>query len=299
MKFFTYALLVCGASAISLKQMIASDKEVTEVTKKEWEELGDALYSYTADGESLSFPEMKEAVVTWAKKHDVEPFKGWEKALKHVFDMVDTNGDGEVSRAEADKAADEMDSDEEVQLKALVTDPTKEQWTELGTAIWDATEGDNTLEKGELVDLVGAWAKKHGFDLPADWKEWVGKAFDYVDANSDGHVTRDELQAAFEKHEDDMDVQLTSTLKSTLKLRDPSEEQWKELGTAIWDATAGDNTLEKHELIGLVKAWAEKHGFKPPKGWRRMLKKVFDYVDANDDGHVTRDELVKAMKEHK
>ena len=219
MKFFTYAVLVAGASAISLKQMIASDKTVDQVTDKEWQELGEALYSYTADGETLSFPEMKEAVVTWAEKHDVEPFKGWQKALRHIFDMVDKNGDGEISRAEADKAAEELDSDEEVQLKALVTDPTEEQWNELGKAVWDATEGDNTLEKGELIHIVGAWANKHGFDLPDGWKDYVGKVFDYVDANSDGHVTRDELQAAFEKHEDDMDVQLTSTLKSTLKLK--------------------------------------------------------------------------------
>jgi hypothetical protein len=79
MKFLTYALLVAGTTAISLKQMTLNtlDKKVNEVTEKEWEELGEALYSYTADGETLSFPEMKEAVVTWAKKHDVEPFKGW------------------------------------------------------------------------------------------------------------------------------------------------------------------------------------------------------------------------------
>ena len=77
MKFFTYACLVAGASAISLRQMIAADKTVHEVTDKEWQELGEALYSYTADGETLSFPEMKEAVVTWAEKHDVEPFPGW------------------------------------------------------------------------------------------------------------------------------------------------------------------------------------------------------------------------------
>lgn len=301
MKFLTYALLVAGASAISLKQMTALDKKVNEVTKKEWEELGDSLYSYTADGETLSFPEMEDAVIAWAKKHDVEPFKGWKKALRHIFKMVDKNHDGEISRAEADKAADEMESDDDVQLKAMVTDPTKEQWEELGTAVYDATEGDNTLEKEELIKIVGAWAEKHGFDLPEGWKKYVGKVFDYVDANHDGHVTRAEIDAAMEKHEDDMDVQLKSTLKSKLKLRDPSEEQWNELGMAIWKATEGDNTLELDELIELIEAWAAKHGFddKLPEGWKDWVKKAFDYVDANNDGHVTRKELEAAIKEHK
>jgi Ca2+-binding EF-hand superfamily protein len=217
--------------------------------------------------------------------------------------MIDTNGDGEISKKEADAAADKMEEEDDVQLKALVTDPSKDQWEELGKALWDATEGDNTLEKGELIDIVGAWATKHGFKMPEGWKDYVGKVFDYVDKNSDGHVTRDEMKAAFEKEEegkDEMDVQLKSKLKSATQLRDPSEDQWNELGKAIYDATSGDETLELGELIGLVKKWATKHGFadKLPKGWKGEVKKVFDYVDANHDGHVTRDELEGAMKAH-
>ena len=53
------------------------DKKVDEVTEDEWEELGKALYSYTDDGETLSYPEMEKEVVDWAKENDVEPFKGW------------------------------------------------------------------------------------------------------------------------------------------------------------------------------------------------------------------------------
>ena len=218
--------------------------------------------------------------------------------------MVDTNHDGEISRKEADAAADKMDEEDDVQLKAMVTDPTEEQWKELGMALWDATEGDNTLEKDELIGIVGAWAKKHGFDMPDGWKDYLGKIFDYVDANHDGHVTRGEMKAAFEAEEegkDDMDVQLKSKLKSAIKLRDPTEEQWHELGMAIFDATEGDNTLELKELYGLIKAWAKKHGFadKLPKGWKKEVKKVFNYVDANSDGHVTRAELMTAYNEHK
>ena len=125
------------------------------------------------------------------------------------------------------------------------------------------------------------------------------KVFDYVDANSDGHVTRAELQAAFEKHEEDMDVQLAAKVASGLTLGEPTDAQWKELGMAIWDSTEGDNTLEEGELIDLIGAWAGKHDIDLPDGWKDWVSKAFDYVDANDDGHVTRDELVKAMKEHK
>jgi len=59
---------------------------------------------------------------------------------------------------------------------------------------------------GELYGLITKWAKKHDLTPPKGWKKDVKKMFDYVDANNDGHVTRDELKAAFEKHEDDMDV---------------------------------------------------------------------------------------------
>jgi len=91
-------------------------------------------------------------------------------------------------------------------------------------------------------------------------------------------------------------------LKSTLRLGEgPSKEQWQELGKAIWDSTAGDDTLEKDELISIIAAWADKHDFtdKLPKGWKEYVGKLFDYVDANSDGHVTRDELEAAMKKHK
>jgi len=49
--------------------------------------------------------------------------------------------------------------------------------------------------------MIEAWATKHGFadKLPKGWKEYVGKIFKYVDANDDGHVTRDELEAAMKK----------------------------------------------------------------------------------------------------
>ena len=116
--------------------------------------------------------------------------------------MVDTNDDGKVSRDEADAAAKEMEDEDDVQLKALVTDPSKEQWEDLKEACEKATEGDNTIEKPELIKIVGDWAKKHELKLPEGWKKYIGHVFDYVDADHNGHVTRKELEAAMKEDED-------------------------------------------------------------------------------------------------
>jgi len=169
MKFLHYALLIAGASAMKLKQMttIALDKKVDEVTEAEWKELGDALYSYTADGETLSYPEMEKEVVDWATKNDVEPFKGWKKALKHIFKMIDTNGDKEISRKEADKVIDEH---EDVQIGSMATLLTKDPMDDIEAGVKAELEKDGGLTLKELNKIIEDVADKYDFTLPEGWK---------------------------------------------------------------------------------------------------------------------------------
>jgi len=139
---------------------------------------------------------MKGEVVDWAKKNDVEPFKGWEKALKHLFKMIDTNGDKEISRKEADAVIKEH---EDVQLGSMATLLTKDPMADLEAGVKAELEKDGGLSLDELYALIEKIAAKYDFDLPQGWKGHVKKMFDWVDSNNDGTVTGPEIESAMKK----------------------------------------------------------------------------------------------------
>ena len=62
--------------------------------------------------------------------------------------------------------------------------------------------------------------------------------------------------------------------------------------------STGDNAIDLGELYDLIKEVADKYDYKLPRGWKKHVKKIFDYVDANHDGHVTKAEIEAAMAKH-
>merc|ERR1711988_1682209 len=129
-------------------------------------------------------------------------------------------------------------------------------------------------------------AKKYKYKLTKDDMEMVKKVFDYVDANDDGKVTGAEIEAVMEKHpEDDEDVEVEGPKKD---FKDAVEAELKK-----------DGSLEHDELYDIIKELAKKYKHKLPEGWKEGVKKIFDWVDANHDGHVTGEEIEAAMKKLK
>ena len=282
MKFFAYVALVATTSAISLKNFAAlsalEDKHVSEVTEAEWHELGSAIYSETDGGETMTFKELVGVVKKWAEKHEVEPFKGWKKMLRMVFDHVDADHSGDVTREEMDKAIAEHEGEDMLQTKSKGPEEDFEK------AIRAELDHDGSVELGELYEIIEKIADKYDYTLPKGWKKHVKAVFDHVDANGDGKVTGPEIEKAME--EDD-DVQLSA------KSKGPEEDFEK----AIKAELEHDGSVSLGELYEIIKKIAKKYDFKLPKGWKKHVKAVFDHVDANGDGEVTGEEIQKAMDE--
>ena len=152
-------------------------------------------------------------------------------------------------------------------------------------------DGNVTLK--ELYAIVKKIAKDYEFKLPKGWKKHVKMAFDYVDANHDGKVTGPEIEAAMKKHEEKekkkeaKDVEVESSDDD----EDPLEE-------ALKAKLEKDGSVTLKEVYGIIEKLAKEHDVKLPKGWKDYVKKIFEYVDANDDGKVTGPEVEEAMKKH-
>merc|ERR1711907_659807 len=108
--------------------------------------------------------------------------------LEAGFDAVDADGNGELDAAEVEAAMDHMGIDEEVQF------PTEEELFEWVQGHLDA---DGDLTKEEAAHDIAAWADANGVTIPQQAWDILEAAFDAVDANGDGALTLDELEAAF------------------------------------------------------------------------------------------------------
>ena len=194
-----------------------------------------------------------------------------------------------VSALRLDQMSSEMANllpeDMNIQLATELTD--KDPMDDFKAAVEKELKKDGTLELGELYGIIKKIAKKYDYKLPKGWKKHVKKMFDYVDANNDGHVTGEEIEAAMKKHEGD-------SSDDDIELDDPMDD----IEAAVEAEIEKDGSLELDELYGIVKKVAKKYKFKLPKGWKKHIKKIFDYVDANDDGKVTGPEIEAAMKKH-
>lgn len=303
MKFLTYAFLIAGTAAISLKNFatIDLDKKVDEVTEDEWMELGKAIYAETENGETLEYPELEAAVVKWAKKHDVEPFKGWKKMLKDVFNEVDENNDGHVTRKEMDDAIKEHeegeDSDDlQITSAKKVKDVTEEEWMELGKAIYAYTANGETLSFKELKRAVRKWAKKHDVKPFKGWKKVLKKIFKKVDTDNNGEVTRAEMDAAIAKHEEDDDLQLSGPAQTALLqvgIQGPKEDLEKAFKHVY---TTGDKQMSLEEFEDIVDHVCEKYNHPAPT--EAQLEAAFDAMDKDGNGQVTLKELYEFADKH-
>ena len=102
MKFFAYALLALGASAIRVEQKTTkmSEKDVGDAMN----EIGEFIDEHIADHGPIDFDDAVWVCRHIAKEHGV---KGCPKAVYHAlkgaFEYCDANHDGKVSPAEFKK----------------------------------------------------------------------------------------------------------------------------------------------------------------------------------------------------
>lgn len=222
MKFFALAALVGLTSAIKLQHHTVSvphtliklqDKDMCP-SKKEAKEIGKGIEAYE------DWPITAAQAQAWA---DAEGLNEEEmEVATTIFEHVDANDNGEISKAEA-KAAfkwmmDHCHPKKEaafLKLKTLAKAtakqeddgewecPTAEEEDQIMAALehWLA---DGVITKEEAVADITAWLAEAG-EPPLTDEEWaeLDALFNYLDADSSGGVTEDELHAAWEKHEEE------------------------------------------------------------------------------------------------
>merc|ERR1711881_204169 len=108
---------------------------------------------------------------------------------------------------------------------------------------------------------MGEYCDAHGEDLPDGWEDHVKKIFDHVDKNGNGEVDMDEFKAAVKEYE---------------------EEEGK------GGKKGGKKVQMKQKLLNVMS--------KIRKG--PTVEDVFNHIDANGDGVLTLDEVIKAIQEY-
>ena len=95
MKFFAYAALIATVSAVRLSS-------TTKQGAPSWEQVLEVL---DADGNGrVSWPEIEGFIKEMEKQYDEKMPKDMKKEIKKMFDMVDSDGSGEIDKAEFEAA---------------------------------------------------------------------------------------------------------------------------------------------------------------------------------------------------
>lgn len=118
-----------------------------------------------------------------------------------------------------------------------------------------------------------------------DMKEFANKNFDKLDADKDGHLSEDELNKALEdpclKGDDRKGVELLQKYSS--QMEDLNDD---EFGIENDGITKGDLS-EFGKKVDLDKDAGDMY---------KTVKQNMDKIDADKDGHISRDELDKAIQ---
>ena len=298
---------------VQVKSMIRSKRDV-ELSKDQEEEIEAWVKDKLSTGDKqISKKEAKKGLEEFVKKHKMPKItdEEWDE-LDKIFNEVDANGNGKLSYGELKAAWEAHEKDMEsafVQVKSMIrskrdVELSKDQEEEIEAWVKDKlSTGDKQISKKEAKKGLEEFVKKHKMPkiTEEEWDE-LDKIFNEVDTNGNGKIDVDELKAAIEHHEKEMEsafIQVKSMLgaKRDMELTEEQEEEIKD-----WieeKLTTGDEEISKKEAKDGILAFAKKHEIPPPtkKEWKE-LEKIFDEVDTNDNGKIDGEELKAAWEHH-
>ena len=127
----------------------------------------------------------------------------WDQ-LQQVFDLIDADGSGAITKAEFDDAMAKYGLGQKVR-KALAQNKTKAaSKSKQGPPSWEDileeldTDMSGTISYGELKSYIEALEVEHDFELSEDDWAQVEQVFDFIDADGSGEVDEAEFAAAME-----------------------------------------------------------------------------------------------------
>merc|ERR1712070_804888 len=181
--------------------------------------------------------------------------------------------------------------------------PSKKEAKEIGKGIEAYDAWPITAAQAQ------AWADAEG--LTEEEMEVAETIFDHVDANDNGEISKDEAKAAFKwmmshchPKKEAAFLKLKTLAKATAKQEDdgewecPTAEEEDQIMAAL-EHWLPDGVITKEEAVADITAWLAEAG-EPPltdEEWAE-LDALFNYLDADQSGGVTEDELVAAWEMH-
>ena len=257
-----------------------------------WE---DVLAVLDADGnQKVSWGEIEAFIAEMEEQYGEKMPKDMKKEIKNMFDMVDTDGSGEIDKAEFEAA---------VAAHGALGQKTRKGFAQLlakqGAPSWEDVlevldaDGNQKVSWGEIEAFIAEMEEQYGEKMPKDMKKEIKKMFDMVDADGSGEIDKAEFEAAVAAH----GALGQKTRRSFKKLVQMKSKQgapsWEDV-LAVLDAD-GSGTVSWDEIVAFIKQIEEEHGVKISKEDKKAIKAAFEQVDADGSGDIDKAEFEAAV----
>ena len=285
MKFVAIAALIATASAVRLsavsKQGAPSWEDVLEVLDED-------------NNGRVSWPEIEAFIAEMEQQYGEKMPKDMKKEIKNMFDMVDTDGSGEIDKNEFEAA---------VAAHGALGQKTRTGFSQLlarqGAPSWEdvleVLDEDNNgkVSWAEIEGFIKEMEQQYGEKMPKDMKEEIKNMFDMVDTDGSGEIDKNEFEAAVAAH----GALGQKTKRSFHKLVQMKAKQgapsWEDV-LAVLD-TDGSNTVSWEEIVAFIKQIEKEHGVKISQKDKKAIKAAFEQVDADGSGDIDKKEFEAAV----
>ena len=163
-----------------------------------WEEV---LEELDEDGSgTVSWDELLNFLKEIAKEHDYKLTKKDIEQVHEMFKMVDTDGSGDVDKAEFEAAVKAHGGLNQKARKMFAQ--IKNGSSKGGAPSWEDVlevldeDGSGTVSWDEIVSFIKQVEKEHGVKISKEDKKAIKAAFEQVDADGSGDIDKKEFEAA-------------------------------------------------------------------------------------------------------
>ena len=258
-----------------------------------WEEILEVLDE--DDSGTVSWGEIEGFIAEMEEQHGEKLPEDVKKEIKKVFDMVDSDGSGDIDKAEfeAAMAAHGLGQRTRKAFSQLLSKQGPPSWEEILEYL--DTDNSGTISWSEIEDFIAMMEEQHGEKMPADMKAEVKKVFDMVDTDGSGDIDKAEFEAAMAAHGalGQKSRKVFSQLRNKAKQGPPT---WEEILEVLDSDASG--TVSWPEIEAFIAEMEKQHGEKLPEDIKAEIKKVFDMVDADGSGDIDKAEFEAAMAAH-
>ena len=213
-------------------------------------------------------------------------------SVDDIFAQMDSDSDGAISRLESDAGIAKLAQ----QMQSRKTDDNSS--SDMKEQVFSTADqnGDGGISKDELSQLLEN-SSQNSTDVTA--------VFDALDTNKDGSISKSESDAAVDKAGQQMQAQGPPPPRPPADSSSSSSDSTST--TQIFDAmdTNEDGTVSASELFAALankdssssdsSSSDNSSSSSSASGDNSTVKKIFDAMDTNEDGSVSKAELEEAL----